>query len=152
VRTNISEGKVAFLVGGGSGHEPLFSGFVGKNLADGASCGEMFAAPSPAITLATVKTIHRGRGVVLNEDKWQHRRSETKGLSRLEGQTGRRNPFGDAMAASLGRAFHAKHYEPDLQQPIFSEKQDWSPAVEEAESEHGNLDSSANRPRPTSCR
>jgi hypothetical protein len=29
------------------------------------------------------------------------------------------------MAASLGRAFHAKHYEPDLRQPIFSEKQDW---------------------------
>ncbi len=64
VRTHVPEGKVAFLIGGGSGHEPLFSGFVGSNLADGASCGEVFAAPSPDVTLATVKAIHRGRGVL----------------------------------------------------------------------------------------
>ena len=64
VRTSIPDGKVAFLIGGGSGHEPLFSGFVGRNLADGASCGEVFAAPSPDVTLATVKAIHRGRGVL----------------------------------------------------------------------------------------
>jgi len=64
IRTDIPQDKVAFLIGGGSGHEPLFSGFVGKNLADGASCGEVFAAPSPVVTLGTVKAIHRGRGVL----------------------------------------------------------------------------------------
>jgi phosphoenolpyruvate---glycerone phosphotransferase subunit DhaK len=64
VRTDIPDGKLAFLIGGGSGHEPLFSGFVGKNMADGAACGEVFAAPSPDVILATVKAIHRGRGVL----------------------------------------------------------------------------------------
>jgi hypothetical protein len=45
----------------------------------------------------------------------------------------------------------AKHYEPDLRQPIFFEKQDWAAVVEEAENERGNPDSSADKRRPTSC-
>ena len=45
VRPSIPEGKVCLLVGGGSGHEPLFAGFVGENLADGAVSGNVFAAP-----------------------------------------------------------------------------------------------------------
>ena len=64
VRSEIPAGKVAFLVGGGSGHEPLFSGFVGDNLADGAACGETFAAPAPDLILETIKAIHRGKGVL----------------------------------------------------------------------------------------
>ena len=35
------KGKVTLVVGGGSGHEPLFSGFVGKGLADAAACGNI---------------------------------------------------------------------------------------------------------------
>ena len=34
---NIPDNKVALLVGGGSGHEPVYHGLVGKNLADGAA-------------------------------------------------------------------------------------------------------------------
>jgi dihydroxyacetone kinase-like protein len=64
VKSHIPDGKVAFLVGGGSGHEPLFPGFVGDNLADGAPCGEIFAAPAPDLILATTKAIHRGAGVL----------------------------------------------------------------------------------------
>jgi dihydroxyacetone kinase len=45
VRTDMPDGKVALLIGGGSGHEPMFHGFVGKNMGDGAACGEVFAAP-----------------------------------------------------------------------------------------------------------
>ena len=47
VRSHIPDGKVALLIGGGSGHEPLFPGFIGENLADGAACGQVFAAPRP---------------------------------------------------------------------------------------------------------
>jgi dihydroxyacetone kinase-like protein len=64
VRSHIPDGKVAFLIGGGSGHEPLFPGFVGENLADGAACGQVFAAPSPDLVLAATKAVHRGRGVL----------------------------------------------------------------------------------------
>ena len=64
IRTNIPQGKVALLIGGGSGHEPLFQGFVGTNLADGAACGQVFAAPSPDIIYEAAKSVHRGKGVV----------------------------------------------------------------------------------------
>lgn len=63
-RTDIPEGKVALLVGGGSGHEPIFGGFIGKNLADGAACGEVFTSPSPQTIVAAARAIHRGKGVV----------------------------------------------------------------------------------------
>jgi phosphoenolpyruvate---glycerone phosphotransferase subunit DhaK len=56
--------KVALLVGGGSGHEPIFGGFIGRNLADGAACGEVFTSPSPQTICEAARAIHRGRGVV----------------------------------------------------------------------------------------
>jgi dihydroxyacetone kinase-like protein len=56
--------KVALLVGGGSGHEPIFGGFLGKNLADGAACGEVFTSPSPQTICAAARAIHRGKGVI----------------------------------------------------------------------------------------
>jgi dihydroxyacetone kinase-like protein len=64
VRASIPDGKVALLIGGGSGHEPLFHGFVGDGLADGAPCGEVFAAPAPDLILATTRAVHRGNGVL----------------------------------------------------------------------------------------
>lgn len=56
--------KVALLVGGGSGHEPIFGGFLGKNLADGAACGEVFTSPPPQTICAAARAIHRGKGVI----------------------------------------------------------------------------------------
>lgn len=56
--------KVGLLVGGGSGHEPLFSGFVGKNLADGAVAGNIFAAPTPDQILAATQALDGGKGVL----------------------------------------------------------------------------------------
>jgi phosphoenolpyruvate---glycerone phosphotransferase subunit DhaK len=64
VRTAIPDDKVALLIGGGSGHEPMFPGFVGHNLADGAACGNVFAAPAPDTILAATRAVHRGRGVL----------------------------------------------------------------------------------------
>ena len=64
VRRDIPDGKVALLIGGGSGHEPLFHGFIGHNLADGAACGQVFAAPAPDIIHAAAKAVHRGKGVL----------------------------------------------------------------------------------------
>ena len=64
IRKDIPENKVALLIGGGSGHEPLFHGFVGTNLGDGAACGQVFAAPAPDIIYEAAKTVHRGKGLI----------------------------------------------------------------------------------------
>lgn len=64
VRPEIPKGKVGLIIGGGSGHEPLFSGFVGENLADAAVCGDVFAAPSPDLILDTVAAVDSGAGVL----------------------------------------------------------------------------------------
>jgi len=64
VRQGIPAGKVALLVGGGSGHEPLFGGFIGKNLADGAVAGNIFAAPTPDQILMATQALDQGKGVL----------------------------------------------------------------------------------------
>ena len=64
IKTKLPDGKVGLLVGGGSGHEPLFSGFIGTNMADGAACGNVFAAPTPDVILAATKALDRGNGVL----------------------------------------------------------------------------------------
>jgi dihydroxyacetone kinase-like protein len=64
VRTNILAGKVGLLIGGGSGHEPMYHGFIGDNMADGAACGNIFAAPSPDIILEATRAVNQGKGVL----------------------------------------------------------------------------------------
>jgi len=55
---------VALITGGGSGHEPLFAGFVGEGLADAAVCGNLYNAPDPESIYQTAKTVENGRGVI----------------------------------------------------------------------------------------
>jgi dihydroxyacetone kinase len=63
VRKN-KQDKVGVLTGGGSGHEPLFMGFVGEGLADGAALGNVFAAPTPNTVFEVTKAIDSGKGVL----------------------------------------------------------------------------------------
>ena len=63
-KTDIPGDKVGLLIGGGSGHEPVFHGFIGDNMADGAACGNIFAAPTPDIILEVTRAVHRGKGVL----------------------------------------------------------------------------------------
>lgn len=58
-------GKVAIATGGGSGHLPVFLGYVGRGLADGAAVGNVFASPSADQMLAVIKEIDGGAGVLL---------------------------------------------------------------------------------------
>ena len=64
VKTEIPDNKVALLVGGGSGHEPIYHGLVGRNLADGAACGDIFAAPPPDIVFEATEAVDKGNGVL----------------------------------------------------------------------------------------
>ena len=59
-----NENKVGILIGGGSGHEPAFMGYVGDGMADGVAVGNIFASPPPAPILAVTKAIDKGAGVV----------------------------------------------------------------------------------------
>ena len=63
-KNNIPAKKVALLVGGGSGHEPIYHGLIGENFADGASCGDIFSAPPPNVTLEVTRAINRENGVL----------------------------------------------------------------------------------------
>lgn len=58
------ENKVGILIGGGSGHEPGFLGYVGEGMADGVAVGNIFASPSPDPILEVTKAIDKGAGVV----------------------------------------------------------------------------------------
>jgi dihydroxyacetone kinase-like protein len=64
VKNRMPAQKVGLLIGGGSGHEPLFHGFIGENMGDGAACGNIFAAPTPDVILAATKALDQGRGVL----------------------------------------------------------------------------------------
>jgi dihydroxyacetone kinase-like protein len=64
VKSSIPEAKVGLLIGGGSGHEPVFHGFIGDNMADGAACGNIFAAPTPDIIFEATQAVNRGKGVL----------------------------------------------------------------------------------------
>ncbi len=57
-------GKVGLVIGGGSGHEPTFLGFVGKGLADAAAIGNVFASPPPEPILECTKAANGGAGVL----------------------------------------------------------------------------------------
>ncbi|YBV93968.1 dihydroxyacetone kinase subunit DhaL (plasmid) [Phyllobacteriaceae bacterium JZ32] len=58
------EGKVGIVIGGGSGHEPAFAGYVGQGLADAAAVGNVFASPSPEQILDAGRAADGGAGVV----------------------------------------------------------------------------------------
>ncbi len=57
-------GKVGVVSGGGSGHEPLHSGFVGAGMLDAACCGEVFTSPVPDQILAATQAVDGGAGVL----------------------------------------------------------------------------------------
>jgi len=58
-------GKVAVVVGGGSGHYPAFAGFVGPGFADAAVAGDVFASPSAHFIAHVMRLAHRGGGILL---------------------------------------------------------------------------------------
>jgi len=58
-------GKVALVIGGGSGHYPAFAGYVGPGFADAAVAGDVFASPSTRLVHDVAARAERGAGVIL---------------------------------------------------------------------------------------
>ncbi|MCP9776400.1 MULTISPECIES: dihydroxyacetone kinase family protein [unclassified Cyanobium] len=59
-------GQVGVVVGGGSGHYPAFAGLVGRGLAAGAACGNIFASPSAGQVMRVGLAVERGAGLLLS--------------------------------------------------------------------------------------
>ena len=58
------QGKVAIITGGGTGHLPLFLGYVGENLLDGCGVGGVFQSPSSEQLYNVAKEVEAGAGVL----------------------------------------------------------------------------------------
>ncbi|MGO4331395.1 dihydroxyacetone kinase subunit DhaK [Cupriavidus sp. 2TAF22] len=63
-RQALKPGKVALVSGGGAGHEPLHSGFVGYGMLDAACPGQIFTSPTPDQMMAAAKAVDTGAGVL----------------------------------------------------------------------------------------
>ena len=61
-RRELRPGKVALISGGGSGHEPLHAGFVGRGMLDAACPGQVFTSPTPDQMVAAVEAVETGGG------------------------------------------------------------------------------------------
>lgn len=64
VNARTHTGKVGLSTGGGSGHLPLFLGYVGEGMLDGCAIGDVFQSPSAEQMLAVTKHIDQGEGVL----------------------------------------------------------------------------------------
>jgi dihydroxyacetone kinase-like protein len=57
-------GKVGVITGGGSGHEPAFIGYTGRNMLDAVAIGELFSSPTAKSFLDAAREANGGKGVV----------------------------------------------------------------------------------------
>jgi dihydroxyacetone kinase-like protein len=57
-------GKVGIATGGGSGHLPVFMGYVGKGMVDGCSIGNVFSSPTVDQMVAATRAVDAGAGVL----------------------------------------------------------------------------------------
>ncbi len=58
------KGKVALVSGGGSGHEPMHGGYVGKGMLDAACPGHVFTSPTPDQMFEASKVANWGGGIL----------------------------------------------------------------------------------------
>lgn len=63
-RRELSQGKVGLISGGGSGHEPLHAGFVGRGMLDAACPGQVFTSPTPDQMLAAAEAVNTCAGLL----------------------------------------------------------------------------------------
>lgn len=64
-RRMLTPGKVALVSGGGSGHEPLHAGFVGRGMLDAACPGQVFTSPTPDQIAEAIEAVDTGAGCLL---------------------------------------------------------------------------------------
>jgi len=63
-RKKINPNKVLLVSGGGSGHEPLHTGYIGKGMLDVACPGHVFTSPTPDQMIAAVEKCQPKSGIL----------------------------------------------------------------------------------------
>ncbi len=63
-RAQKAQNKVALISGGGSGHEPLHTGFIGYGMLDAACPGHVFTSPTPDQMMAAAEAVENSKGVL----------------------------------------------------------------------------------------
>ena len=63
-RTKKGSNKVGIVSGGGSGHLPVFTGYVGKGFLDSCAIGSVFASPSVEQIASAIRNGNNGNGVL----------------------------------------------------------------------------------------
>lgn len=58
------KGKVGIVSGGGSGHLPLFTGYVGRGMIDSCAIGDVFAGPTVDACMTAIRAADGGKGVL----------------------------------------------------------------------------------------
>jgi len=58
------QGKAGVISGGGSGHEPMHGGYVGRGMLDAACPGQVFTSPTPDQIEAATLAVNGGAGVL----------------------------------------------------------------------------------------
>lgn len=61
----VREGKVGIVTAGGSGHLPVFLGYVGQGLLDGCTVGNVFASPAASKMAGMIRACDKGNGVLV---------------------------------------------------------------------------------------
>src|SRR5437870_2170520 len=69
-RRTLKSGKVALISGGGSGHEPLHAGYVGRGMLDAACPGQVFTSPTPDQMIEAAEAVDTGAGVLFIVKKY----------------------------------------------------------------------------------
>jgi dihydroxyacetone kinase len=62
----LATGRVAVVIGGGSGHYPAFAGLVGPGVAAGAVCGNIFSSPSARQAVSVARAVDAGGGILFS--------------------------------------------------------------------------------------
>jgi dihydroxyacetone kinase-like protein len=62
--TPVADGKVGIVTAGGSGHLPVFLGYVGQGMLDGCAVGNVFASPASSKMAEMIKACDHGSGVL----------------------------------------------------------------------------------------
>ena len=74
------EGKVGIVTAGGSGHLPLFLGYVGQGMIDGCAVGEVFASPSAEKMADMIRACDSGAGVLYLYGNARERLAKASGI------------------------------------------------------------------------
>ena len=86
------EGKVGLVSGGGSGHLPVFTGYVGDGLLDACAIGDVFSSPNVEQMAEATRRANGGKGVLAPLRQLQWRQYEFRYGRRNARNGGYRNP------------------------------------------------------------